>query len=104
MTKYCQLWLTVGNRQESELIGNILLSKHLVACVREIPMESKFWWRGKIDISKEILLQMESRLDLFDKIEAEVSKTHRYDTFVLEATPLVKISKKAAEWLKSELV
>lgn len=49
------------------------------------------------------MVLMESRLELFGKIEAEVKKLHSYDTFVLEAVPVKRISKKAAQWLKGEL-
>jgi periplasmic divalent cation tolerance protein len=103
MSKYCQLWLTVGSKQEADKIATVLLNMHLVACVRQIPVSSDFWWQGKIDHSDETLLQMESRADLFAKVEAEIAKLHKYDTFVLEATPVEKISNKAADWLEKEL-
>ena len=45
---------------------------------------------------------MESREDLFDEVEREVAKLHSYDTFVLEAVPISKISQKAEDWLKKE--
>jgi periplasmic divalent cation tolerance protein len=102
MSKYCQLWLTVGNKEEADKIGQTLLDKHLVACVRQLPISSDYWWKNKIEHSEEILLQMESRTDLFDKVEGEVAKQHSYETFVLEAVPIEKISKKAAGWLEDE--
>lgn len=103
MSSFCQLWLTVGSKEEADKIANTLLVKHLVACVRQIQLNSDFRWRGKIESSKEMLLQMESREGLFTQVEAEVAKLHSYDTFVLEATPVSKISKSAKNWLKSEL-
>lgn len=103
MSKLCQLWLTVGSKEEADKIANALLVKHLVACVRQIPVSSDYWWKDKINHSDEILLQMESREDLFEQIEKEVVKLHTYDTFVLEATPVSAISKSAAQWLKDEL-
>lgn len=103
MTSFCQLWLTVGSKQEADKIAKTLLAKHLVACVRQIPVNSDFWWRGKLDHTSEVLLLMESLMDLFDKVEAEVKKLHSYDTFVLEATPINRISKSADKWLSKEL-
>ena len=101
--RFCQLWLTVGSKEEADKIANTLLVKHLVACVRQIPLSSNYWWNGKLEHSSEILLQMESRNDLFDQVEKEVAKLHTYSTFVLEATPVLVISKNAEKWLKSEL-
>ncbi len=37
-----------------------------------------------------------------DQKEAEVAKIHSYETFVLTATPITKISKKAENWLGGE--
>ena len=102
-SKFCQLWLTVGSKKEADKIANTLLVKHLVACVRQMPVSSDFWWHGKQEHSEEVLLQMESALELFDAVEKEVAKLHRYDTFVLEATPVSQISQSAANWLKTEL-
>ena len=103
MARFCQLWLTVGSKEGADKITNTLLVKHLVACTRQIPASSAYWWKGKIENSNEVLLQMESREDLFEQVEKEVAKMHSYKTFVLEATPVSKISKSAAKWLKSEL-
>lgn len=100
---FCQMWLTVGSKDEADKIANNLLGKHLVACVRQLPANSNFHWQGQIDQSNEILLQMESRQDLFEQVEAEVKKLHSYDTFVLTATPTTKISRDAEKWLQSEL-
>lgn len=102
-SNFCQLWLTVGSKGEADKIAKALLDKHLVACVRQIQTSSGFWWAGKKEHSDEILLQMESRLDLFDQVEAEVAKLHSYSTFVLEATSVSAISRSAEKWLNSEL-
>lgn len=103
MASFCQLWLTVGSKAEADKIGNALLVKHLVTCVRQIPVSSNFRWQSKIEHSDEILLQMESSMELFDQVEKEVAKLHTYDTFVFEAAPITKISKSSEKWLKSEL-
>src|SRR3989344_6347575 len=97
---FCQLWLTCKDKEEASKIANTLLVKHLVACVHKIPISSEFCWKGKIKSNDEILLVMESREDLFDEVEREVAKLHSYDTFVLEAVPISKISQKAEDWLK----
>ena len=103
MTGFCQIWLTVGSKEEADKIANTLLVKYLVSCVRQIPISSDYRWKGKIEHSNEILLQMESREDLFDQVEKEVAELHTYSTFVLEASPVFAISKSAEKWLKSEL-
>lgn len=102
-SNFCQLWLTVGSKEEADKIANTLLVKHLAACVKQVPVTSGFSWQGKIESNKEVLLVMDSVLELFGEIEAEVKKLHSYDTFVLQAIPVTKISKGAEGWLRSEL-
>lgn len=130
-TNFCQLWLTCADEKEASEITRSLLVKRLVVCAKQIPVTSDYWWEGealrskssyakatedtlhrpsrryakegKIKHSDEVLLVMESREDLFDKVEKEVAKLHSYDTFVLESIPISKISEKAASWLKKEL-
>ena len=99
---YCQLWLTCKDKAEADKITNTLLVKHLVACVRQMPISSSYWWEGKIEQSEETMLLMESKLENFAKVEAEIAKIHSYKTFVLEAVAVKKISKGAAAWLERE--
>lgn len=101
---FVELVLTCETREEAEKIADALLQKKLIACVKFLPVESKFWWEGKIQTGKETLMLMESRADNFDKVEAEVSKLHSYETFVLQALPIAQISKDAASWLEAETV
>lgn len=100
---FCQLWLSCKDKAEADKVANALLLKSLVVCVKQVKAESDFRWQGKIENANEVLLEMLSRVDLFDKIEQEIGKLHSYDTFVLEATPILRVSKDAEKWLRSEL-
>lgn len=103
MTNFCQLQLTCKGQAEADKIAHVLLEKKLIACAKYVPVKSDFHWLGKIDSADEVLLVMESRLDLFEKVEAEVGKLHSYDTFVLTANKIEKVSKEAAGWLNESL-
>lgn len=100
---FCQLFLACADRAEAEKIASALLKEHLVACAKFVPIDSMYWWQGKIESGSEVLLVMESRQDLFDQVEAAVAGLHSYDTFVLTAVPLDRVSKNAAAWLDKEL-
>ncbi|CAN5626697.1 hypothetical protein BH23PAT2_BH23PAT2_02640 [soil metagenome] len=104
MTKrdYCQVWLSCADNDEADKISHTLLERHLIACAKRFPVNSSYWWQKKIDNADETLLLMETKESLFDEIEAEVAKLHSYDTFVLYATPLVELSKRAVEWMGEE--
>jgi len=103
MTDFCYLYLTCEDGAEATKIAKELLKKRLIVCAKQLPITADFHWEGKITHGKETLLIMESRLDLFDQVEAEVTKLHSYDTFVLEAVPIAAVSKKASKWMKDNL-
>lgn len=100
---YCQLWLTCENTVEADTIAQALLDAKLIVCAKQTTVDSNFLWKGQKTNNQEVLLVMESRLDLFDEVEAVIAKLHSYDIFVLEAVPVVAVSKGAAGWLKKEL-
>jgi len=103
MTEFCQLQLTCTDEKEALDVADKLLKKRLIACAKQMPITSDFHWQGKIEHAEEVFLVMESKLDFFKKVEAEVSKLHSYDTFVLEAIPIAKVSKEARNWMENEL-
>ena len=100
MSQFCQLWLTCENTIEADTITQTLLDQHLIACVKQTSVNSNYWWDGQKQHNEEVLLVMDSRMDLFDKVEKEVLRLHSYETPVLQALPIHKISKEAEKWLE----
>ncbi len=104
MSNFCQVFLTCADNNEADSIIATLLRIRLIACGKKLSVDSKFLWKGNVDHNDEVLLIMESREDLFERIEAEVEKLHSYETFVLQAIPMSKLSKEAAKWLDESLI
>ncbi len=101
--KIILLFLTCANQKEANKIVNALLKKHLITCVKSMPVSSSFLWQGKKDTAKEVLLVMESAESKFKAIEREIRNHHSYDTFVLLSIPVSQISTGVAKWMKQEL-
>lgn len=101
-SNFCELVLTCTDKKEADKIAGVLLEKHLVTCVRQFPISSAYWWKGKIKKDNEVLLLMESQEHLFDKVEAEVLKLHSYETLGLYMKQMKRVSSKAARWLETE--
>jgi periplasmic divalent cation tolerance protein len=101
--RYCQLLLTCRDVDEADKIAKVLLQQKLIVCVKQLAVSSEFLWHGDINHNDEVLLMMDSREDLFDQVESEVAKLHTYDTFVLQAIPVTRTSKRALQWMAEEL-
>jgi len=97
------LYLTCANSAEAEKITQALLSAKLVACVRQVPVSSTYWWDQKLNQGDEILLMMESLEEKFEAIEAVVTKLHSYNEYVLTAVPVLKTTPGVIRWLEDTL-
>jgi uncharacterized protein involved in tolerance to divalent cations len=75
-----------------------LLELKLIACAEFIPIKSKYWWHDKLESAEEVKLIMESIAENFNEIEAEIAKTHSYETFVLQQINVSNLSKQASGW------
>jgi periplasmic divalent cation tolerance protein len=98
--KLITLLLTCADREEAQKIAKELLDKKLAACVRLTDVNSTYWWKDKIENSGETLLMIESAEEKFDEIETTVRRLHSYETFVLTAYPVIKVSKGVEDWMK----
>jgi periplasmic divalent cation tolerance protein len=77
----------------------------LVACANIIfGVESRFWWKGRINKAKETLLILKTRRENFKRVEKEIKRIHSYEVPEIIALPIVAGSKSYLEWLKVCLV
>ncbi len=97
------LLLTCANNKEAGNIAKSLLKNKLIVCAKRTPVSSSFFWENSIDSEEEVLLIMETKYENFEKVEKEVKKLHSYDTFVLVALPVTKMSKGVKKWMKEGL-
>ena len=98
---YLIVLMTASNREEAAKIVRILLEERLIACGNIVESVcSLFWWKGKIEEEKEVLVIMKSREGLFKKLSKRVTELHSYDVPEILALPIVDGSPSYLEWLK----
>jgi len=64
---------------DAKKIANHLLEKHLIACANFFPIESAYWWNGKIDCAHEIASILKTKSKNWEKVKAEVLRIHPYE-------------------------
>ncbi|MDP3790795.1 MAG: divalent-cation tolerance protein CutA [Candidatus Omnitrophota bacterium] len=102
---FISITVSCASRQEARKIVNRLLAKKLVACANIVSgIESKFWWKAKIDSAKEVLIVMKTRRSNFKKIETEVKKMHSYEVPEIIAIPIIAGSKDYLDWISRTVV
>lgn len=96
--------ITCCSKREALKIKRALLEKRIAACVNVISsIESFFWWQGKIDSAKEVLLLVKTKKSLFKEVITLVKKIHQYDAPEIIALPIVAGSKEYLSWMEKSL-
>lgn len=99
---YIIVLVTAKDKKEAEKISRGLLEAKLIACANIVAgVQSLFWWQGKIDSSKEVLLILKTKKNLFKKVLAQVKSLHSYQVPEVIALPLVSGSKDYLDWIGS---
>lgn len=102
--KFVIIFVTCASKKEAEKIVDALLAKRLVACGNIVSgVDSKFWWKGKIDSAKETLLILKTTASKFNAVEKEARRLHSYDVPEIIALPIVAGSKEYLSWINANI-
>jgi len=101
---FIAIFVACGSGGEAKRIAETLLKKRLIACANITgAVRSRFWWKGKIDSAREVLLTLKTARANFAKIEKEVKAKHSYDVPEIIAVPIVAGSREYLEWMNDEI-
>ena len=83
-----------------KLVG-LALAARLVACGNLIPrLESHYWWQGKIETSREVLILFKTTTASLPALEKLVLANHPYETPEIIALPLSKGTERYLSWIQ----
>ncbi|MGB2905609.1 MAG: divalent-cation tolerance protein CutA [Candidatus Aminicenantaceae bacterium] len=103
MSGYIVVLSTVPDIATGRKIARGILEERLAACVNiSGPLESLYWWEGKIQQDQEHLLVIKTRTELFPRLEEAVQGLHPYDVPEIIALPIEQGSSSYLEWIESE--
>ncbi|HWP56424.1 MAG TPA: divalent-cation tolerance protein CutA [Candidatus Acidoferrales bacterium] len=104
MTDFVVVYVTVGSARDAERLASLLVEERLAACVNRIGgVRSCYRWEGKIEDSREELLMIKTRRDLFDALKAKIQKEHSYSVPEIIALPIVEGNAGYLQWLDEQL-
>ncbi len=98
------VWVTVPSRQEAKTISKTLLKEKRVACVSAIPeVQSTFWWKGKIDTSREVLLILKTTASRYKALEKRIRQLHSYEVPEIVALPIAAANPDYLTWIQKSV-
>ncbi len=90
---------TFANKKEAQRIGKELLNKKLIACYNLVPVESTYWWKGKIEEANEILMIMKTNKN-FSEVEKFILEHHSYGIPEIITVEPKSVNKKYLKWIE----
>ncbi|MCL2335234.1 MAG: divalent-cation tolerance protein CutA [Endomicrobia bacterium] len=99
-TKKIMVFVTVPDRKTANKIVRALLAKKLAACASiSKSIDSFYWWKNKIENSKELLLTIKTAKGNFAGLEKCVKSLHPYEVPEIIAVDISCGSKEYLEWI-----
>lgn len=103
MKKNVIIFITAESKKTSKAIINLLIKKRLAACVNEIKgVNSTYRWKGRVVVSREILLTVKTKQSLVNKIIAEVKKIHPYEVPEIISVDIKNGNDDYMKWIAEE--
>lgn len=98
------VFVTASSREEAQRIAQGLVKNKLAACVNIVGgVESLFWWQGKVDRAKEILLVIKSKKEKLSRIIKQVKSMHSYDVPEIIALSVAGGYKDYLKWINESV-
>lgn len=98
---YCIIFVTCSNSSVANKIVDMLLKKKLIACANVLlNVKSKYWWKGKIESSNEVLVLMKTKFALFDEVRRVIKSLHPYEVPEIICVKIEKGSKEYLKWVE----
>lgn len=96
--------ITCPSKDNALKIKNVLLEKKLAACINIVNgVNSFFWWEGKIEEAKEVLMFIKTKKDVLKALITEVKKVHEYTIPEIIALPIIGGNKDYLDWIINSL-
>jgi periplasmic divalent cation tolerance protein len=103
MNGYAQLATTTSTKADAERVASAALEARRAACVQIVgPIESRYWWEGKLEVAEEWLCLLKTAARQVDSLMATVRAVHPYDTPEITVTLLAGGDDRYLAWIDAE--
>lgn len=96
--------VTAPNLKVARSLASGALEAKLVACANLVRgVESHYWWQGRIETGREVLIVFKTRKSTLPKLEKFVLANHPYDTPEFIVLPIAAGNQRYLEWIGASL-
>ena len=100
LTQFSIVLVTAPSRKAARLLARAALEARLAACANLAPgIESHYWWRGKIEQGREVLMIFKTTRRRLAGLEKLILEMHPYDTPEFLALPISAGAERYLDWV-----
>ena len=104
LDRYAIALVTVPDQKVARRIARVILENRVGACVNILPgVESHYWWQGKLEQGKELLLLIKTTRARLTKLEETVLAHHPYDTPEFIVLAIDSGNRRYLEWIRDSV-
>jgi periplasmic divalent cation tolerance protein len=93
--------VTTPDLRTARKLVRLVLQARLAACGNLIPgVESHYWWQGKIETSREVLILFKTTAATLSALEKLILRNHPYDTPEVIAISLTQGARSYLDWIQ----
>ena len=101
--EYVQLHTTIDDRGRAQELVRRVLDARLAACGQIVgPLESTYWWKGRLEHQTEWSCVFKTRADLVGRLTDLIGKIHPYETPKIAAFEMDTVSRDFGDWMEDE--
>ncbi len=102
-TEFIEVFTTLNSEKRAKEIASKLLAMRLTSCVQIVgPVNSIYWWKGKIQRATEWLCLIKARAEDYPLVETNLKKLHSYVTPEILGLPILAGNADYLEWIRRE--
>jgi periplasmic divalent cation tolerance protein len=97
--------VTCGSMSEARKIARHVVSKRLAACANVVssPVQSTYWWKGRVESAREVLMILKTSARRLAELEREVLRLHSYDVPEFIVVPIVAGTREYLAWVNESV-
>lgn len=101
--EHCQVSTTTDSQDAATELARSAVEARVAACGQVVgPIDSVFWWQGKVDNATEWLVLFKTAADRCDALVEHVRSRHSYDVPEIIVTPITGGYRAYLAWVGEE--
>lgn len=94
------IYTTCPDARSAKKIGNVLLTKRLAACCNYWPIQSDYWWQGRIQHGREAALLIKTTKKHIAGTKRLIEDKHSYQAPCLAVISAKQLNAAYSTWLR----